>query len=705
MRRARVITSTLQQTSSLTQLLWPTLIGMLYLLAGYAVWDFWIYRPSPPPPPEPSRSELCMVPVKVMATITAVAHTGGAVSLPVGANTAALRKWSAASSWSGGTKPGAADDVLIPANAIIVLDETVNVRSITVQGRLIMDVTKNINVSANYIHVTGTTAYMEWGTRAQPYLFKGAITLTGSDVNAKIPGTTIPSKAILVGDGATLELNGEVKRSWLSLNANAAVGATQLSLSSATHNWDVGDEIVVTSSRVNWLEAEKRTITAISPDRLTITINSGLTFPHIGRSKSYTRPTDGKVWVGDMRAEIGVLTKSIKIQGDASSTANGFGAHVMIHKDGKAYVNHVEFYLVGQKSVLGSYPFHWHMLLDKGAGQYLKNSSIHSSFNRAVTIHGTESTLTENNFCYDHIGHGIFFEDGSERYNTVRGNVVLVTRRPAVGEELIPSDNEANEVQNRTPSSFWITNPNNTVENNIAAGTQGTGFWFAMPRSPMGFSASEPRFAGMQPYKEPLIRFKGNKAHSCVSGFDIFDQLTAAHGLIKNGGWERTDQRIMDSCTWYACDLAIYGGIGGGRNFTKDVIFRNNIFLDNVTSVMHANYAMVEQSAFVANSGENVFSGERKLNRGYDGSCTIKDCHMIGWQASNANYVQNTGGALKHVNYRITGMTMDHNGPPRMNFPSYAGVPVGDIGANSGAHPRFWSYIHWDMDGSFGGKA
>lgn len=609
--------------------------------------------------------------------------------------------WSLASTWMTGVVPQAGDDVIIPSNALVVLDRNIDVKSITIQGKLIVDLSKNINISAEYILVDGALGYFEWGTTTKPYNNKGVITLTGSDKTRKIPGTNIESKAILVGNGATLELHGRAKKSWTNLIANAANGSTTISVADPS-NWEVGDEIVICPSRLSWNEGEKRTITNIVGN--TITLNTALSFPHIGQSKTYTRPTDGKTWTGDMRAEVGLLSKSITIQGDASSEANQFGGHIMIHMSGKAYVDNVELFRMGQKSILGRYPFHWHLIQEKGAGQYFNNSSVHRSYNRAITIHGTESTLVENNFCYDHIGHGIFLEDGSERFNTIKGNVVLLTKRPIAGEEITPSDNSDNEVQNRSPASYWITNPNNTFENNVAAGTQGTGFWFAMPQKPMGPSASLPRYAALEPYKEPLGKFYGNKAHSSASGFDIFDQLTASHAIAKNGAWDRTDLRVMDACTWYACDLAIYGGIGGGRSRTENVVFRNNVFLDNETAVMHANYSMVEQSVFVANSGENVFVGERKLNRGYDGSCTIKDCHMVGWQASNANYVQNTGGAMKHVNYRVSGMTMDHPGPPRMSFPDYSKIPKGGVGANDAEHPRYWSYIHWDMDGSLGGK-
>ena len=652
-----------------------------------------------------SNATICSyTPPTITATIQSKPHSGS-VSTPVGSSISGLKKWSTVNTWINNIKPSLADDVLIPANSVVVLDENITVKSIRIEGKLIIDLSKNLTINTEYIIINGASGYLEWGTPVEPYSKKGVITLTGSDNTKKIPGTTIQSKGIVAMNKARLEMHGKVKTSWTNLAANAVNGSNKITVAVTNHNWEVGDEIVITSSRLSENEAEKKTITAISSDKKVITLNSVLNFPHIGKSKNYIRNTDGKTWVGDLRAEVGLLSKNIKVQGDASSDANGFGGHIMIHMEAISHINNVELYRMGQRKIRGRYPFHWHLLQEKGAGQYIKNSSIHKSFNRAITIHGTESTLVENNFCYDHFGHGIFLEDGSERFNTIKGNVVLLTKRPAAGDQITPSDNEANEIQNRTPSSFWITNPNNIFENNIAAGTHGTGFWFAMPKKPMTESATIPRFQNLEPYKEPLGKFSGNKAHSCKSGLDIFDQLTPSHALVRNGAWERTDLRILENCTWYACDMAVYGGIGGGRKFTEGVIFRNNVFLDNVTALMHANYSLVEQSVFVANSGENVFTGERKLARGYDGAFSIKNCHLVGWQASNANYVQNTGGAMKHVNYRVSGITKDHAGPPRMSFPNYAVVPNGTVGANSITHPRFWSYVHWDIDGSLGGKA
>lgn len=660
------------------------------------------YYQSPMSDPNYDPEAMCFVSNAVQANFESRAHNG-AVNTPVGTNIGGLKKWSANNTWTSNSQPGAGDVVRIPANSVVVLDKDINIKSLVVEGKLIVDLTKNIDISLEYIWVKGTGSYFEWGTEDQPYTRDGVITLRGGSRSALIPGTNINYKAFIVSNRGQLELHGNDKTSWTRLGANAPANQNKITLSEANTGWEVGDEVLVVSSRLNWNEAEKRRITAISGDNKTLTLNSNLRFPHIGRKKSYTRPTDGKTWDAEIRAEVGLLSKSIKIQGDTQGDA--FGGHVMIHADGVAHVESVELFRMGQKKIRGRYPFHWHLLEEKGNGQYLKNSSIHSSFNRAITIHGTESTLVEGNFAYDHIGHGLFLEDGSERFNVIKNNVMVLSKRPAPGDELTPSDNEMNEVQNRTPSQYWITNPNNIFEGNVAAGTQGTGFWFAMPATVMQESSSIARFNNIRPVNEPLGRFTGNSSHSCKSGFDIFDRLRANHSIIRNASWNRTDERYIDKHIFYANDLANYGGIGGGRRFTEGVIFRDNIYSDNKTSIMYASYVTIENSVFIANSGENVFSGQRMLNRGYDGANTIKNCHLVGWDAANANYVQNTGGANKHTNYRVSGITLSPDKAVRMNFPSYAAIPRGGVGSNANAHPRLWSYVHWDMDGSLSGKA
>jgi hypothetical protein len=201
----------------------------------------------------------------------------------------------------------------------------------------------------------------------------------------------------------------------------------------------------------------------------------------------------------DERAEVGLLTRNITIRGDEGSGRNGFGGHMMIMEGGRARISGVELARMGQRKALRRYPVHFHM---DGAApdSYLKNSAIHHSFNRCVTVHGTNELVIKNNVCFEHDGHGFFFEDGAETGNKLIGNLGLGTRE--VEDGLLPTDER--------PATYWITNPDNVIRGNVAAGSDGTGFWYALPQHPTGLSAGE----DVWPRRTPLGVFSGNVAHS-----------------------------------------------------------------------------------------------------------------------------------------------------------------------------------------------
>lgn len=158
------------------------------------------------------------------------------------------------------------------------------------------------------------------------------------------------------------------------------------------------------------------------------------------------------------------------MQGDADSRRLQFGAHIMMHAPGTAtnmQLQQVEVREAGQAFRLGRYPVHLHM---NGAkpDTYVVGCAIHHTYNRALTMHGTNETLIKDNVAFDSMGHQFFVEDGSEALNTFDGNLGILARQ---SHALLSTD--------VTPANFWITNPNNTVINNVAAGsTAGYGFWY-----------------------------------------------------------------------------------------------------------------------------------------------------------------------------------------------------------------------------------
>eukprot|EP00061_Rhincodon_typus_P014596 g41708.t1 len=112
----------------------------------------------------------------------------------------------------------------------------------------------------------------------------------------------------------------------------------------------------------------------------------------------------------DMRAEVGVLSRNIVIMGEMEDHCYGdnackffefdtVGGHIKMGVGFKAaHIEGVELKHMGQQS-MGHYPIHFHMTgdLDEKGGYnpptYVKGISIHESFSRCVTIHGSNGLL------------------------------------------------------------------------------------------------------------------------------------------------------------------------------------------------------------------------------------------------------------------------------------------------------------------------
>jgi len=133
-----------------------------------------------------------------------------------------------------------------------------------------------------------------------------------------------------------------------------------------------------------------------------------------------------------MRAEVGLLTRNVKYQGDSTSPENQYGAVIIMHSPGDettaARIDSIELSNVGQAFILGSYPIHFHMIGTVHTS-YVRNNAIHHTFNRAVTIHGVHYLRVQNNVAYLTMGHTIFIEDAAETKNLIEGNLIVDVRR------------------------------------------------------------------------------------------------------------------------------------------------------------------------------------------------------------------------------------------------------------------------------------
>jgi len=399
-------------------------------------------------------------------------------------------------------------DVTIPAGARVLLDTNLNVDELMIMGAVTC-ADRNLKVAARAIIVHGS---FECGTPARRYTKKLTITLVGTDTNGDVHG--MGTKVLGVMGGGKLSLHGAKVTTWLRLKKTARKGTDVIQVAAAP-GWKRGDRIVVTSTDFHPDHAEEFTVRSVSGT--TVRLNRRLAFEH------WCQPERFGTWTLHECAEVGLLNRNIVVQGDPSSARNGFGGHIMVMRGGSGRLDGVELTRMGQRGILARYPFHWHMV-GNARGQYVRNSSIHHAYNRFITVHGTHHVKLIGNVGYDTFGHGFYLEDGIESKNLIERNLGLMVRR-AEDEKPTPSD--------RSPAVFWISNPDNWIRGNVAAGSEDTGFWMGFPEHPLGPSKTD----SVWPRRTPLLQFENNTSHS-----------TNGHGLMVDNA---EDDSRHTRVTWY----------------------------------------------------------------------------------------------------------------------------------------------------------
>ncbi len=520
-----------------------------------------------------------------------------------------VRRWSSPRTW-GGQIPSAGQQVRIPYGAKVLLDtSTPALDGLQVDGTLVF-AERNLELRSEWIVVHGT---MRAGKPADPHNKRATITLTDGDRTRDVMGMGTKLLGVM---GGTLELHGRPIDGWTKLGATAEAGDRTITLAESAP-WRVGDEIVIASSDYWEHHDEEREITAVSGN--TLTLDAPLQYRHWGEIQTW-----GEHEV-DERAEVGLLTRNILIRGDEASEDGGFGGHLMVMEGGEARIDGVEFFNMGQRKALRRYPVHFHM--DGNAPEsYLKRSSIHHSYNRCVTIHGTNRLTVSGNVCYDHAGHGYFLEDGAERDNVITNNLGLGTHEVANG--LLPTD--------ARPATFWITNPDNILRGNAAAGSDGTGFWYALPEHPTGLSDAQ----DVWPRRTPLGVFEDNTAHS-----------NASTGLNVDDGPDETGHTTS---TWYEplsdpADpdsdpvVATFEGLTAYMNRDRGVWLRGHnhvvtdaVLADNRAGATFASSESYLRDSFVVGETANPGTAESWEETGHDGRALPffwePDAQIIGFE-------------------------------------------------------------------------
>src|SRR5271155_1029000 len=540
-------------------------------------------------------------------------------------STASAKRWSDAATWP---------DKKVPAkDAVVTIEKDMNVvvdvsppplRSLTINGKLSFADNKDLELSTEWVMVHGE---LEIGTEARPHTRKATITLTDNvkdEDMSGVGGTNDRSDRGIMLMGGTLNLHGNRTNSWTKLSKTAEAGSNSIEVLNAA-GWRTGDMIVLASTDFDPHQAERRTVAAIRGN--TITLDKKLDYMHFGRI----------TFDVDERGEVGMLTRNIKLQASADAEQSFYGGHVMAMVGSKMFVEGVELNRMGQNMTLARYPIHWHLIGD-AKGQYIKNASIHDTYNRCVTVHGTNFLHVENNVTYNTVGHCFFLEDGIEHGNQFVHNLAIQvkchtskacmpTNLAANGENmgsnslnratyradsmsgkdtLLPSDN--------TVTAYWITNPDNVFIDNVAAGSDENGFWWSLPEHPQGKFEGTEISKATWPRRTRMAEFRGNVAHSNFDGF-MLDRNINLEGVFGLAGpshiaKENPADENSKSVESLLADLTAYKNRNGGVWGRGELhIFRNLKAADNAIGFTNSTGSLGADT-FTSLVVDSLFVGE-----------------------------------------------------------------------------------------------
>ncbi|XP_039978517.1 PKHD1 like 1, tandem duplicate 1 [Xiphias gladius] len=607
--------------------------------------------------------------------------------------------WSSRFTWGGLSPPEKGSFTVITKGQTILLDTSTPVlKMLLIQGGTLVFDEADIELQAENILITDG-GRLQIGQEGAPFQHKAIITLHGNLRSPELP--VYGTKTLAVREGV-LDLHGiPVPVPWTHLAQTATNGSVTLTLMKAV-TWKAGDEIVIASTghRHSQRENEVRRIAAVSTGGKTLTLTEPLKYTHLG--VTVTLP-EGTVFEG--RAEVGLLTRNIVVRGSqhqewddkieacpdgfntgefATQTcfqgrfgeevgSDQFGGCIMFHAPrpnenlAVGRLEYVEVFHAGQAFRLGRYPIHWHLMGDINYKSYVRGCAIHQTFNRAVTIHNTHRLLVEYNVIYDIMGGAFFIEDGIETENILQYNLAVFVKQST---SLLNDD--------VTPAAYWVTNPNNIVRHNAAAGGTHFGFWYRMHEHPDGPSFDK----NICQKRVPLGEFYNNTVHS-QGWFGLW--IFADFFPMKNGGCRsRTPEpAVFHSLTTWNCEKGAEWVNVGAVQFNGFVMVNNEkagieakrILQWAVTRFGEDGGATVSNSTIVGHVDELALGSSYCTHRGviapFDDGMSVLNTKFLNFDRSSCAAIGVTSIDGKCVD-RCGGWAVRFSGIKYINSPNKA---------------------------------
>jgi len=357
------------------------------------------------------------------------------------------------------------------------------------------------------------------------------------------------------GDYLYVQLRGQATLTLSEVEIFSAASADyELQLQGSTHEaWNVGDELVITSTSRDAEETEEAIILETSVRG--VKVSGRLAHEHLGCSEGSEECT--------MAAEVASLSRNVIIRGEAG--CQPLCGHFMIAHTQRGFVCGAEFTNLGQTAVEGRYPLHVH-LPGEAPELVLKGNSLHHNHNRGLVMHGVHNMTAESNVCFRTKGHCFMTEDGVEQYNVFKSNIGVLPSPLNFGcSHTHDSTFTCPHRSDSSPNAFWISNPNNFFVGNVGIAT-GVAFNFELRHVTGAVRRLFPDEAmkigrhGKVKGSIPLAEFSRNTAHSSGNGLNNYPRMS-----LPPGGRNR-----YDNFTAWRCDVGM--GTHNSPNFRMPMV-------------------------------------------------------------------------------------------------------------------------------------
>jgi hypothetical protein len=559
----------------------------------------------------------------LLVALVAVASSGSVLSLTASATSpaapatdATVRSglWSDPSTWVDGQLPGPGTAVTITAGDFVVLDVNTQVSGMVVNGDLAFDPAQSIDLLSNHNVIVNGALTMTPDSAEQVHRLR----FIAVDDSKFVGGGVVPLASdvgLWVMGSGRLDLNGAAKTAWTHLAGQLDAGqSTGIGLQTSPVGWRTGDEIFVAPTQAptnavgsaTWAGFEDTTLTDVQSTTISIATPAARVHPVVN---------------GTSTAEIGDLTRNVKIEG----TASGY-SHVFIRSSSPQTIRYVELTDMGVAGILGRYPLHFHLDGDGSRGTVVDGVVIHKSMNHAFVPHGSNGITFTDTIAYD-IGNDAYWWDADTQRSTGNGSSKIVF-------------DHAIAANVHGPSGIGLTgfrlgqgqNSSNTIRDSVATGVAGnnesSGFAWKLSTNTWNFQdnvAHNNKIAG-------IFVWENNSQSQSVDGFAAYyDRIGIAQGAYKN--------------QYHYSNVSLYGNSKIGLELLATAN-KNGLVFDN----LHIDGAGITQIGIFACCHQ--LDGSRYPT--VISNCTVSDT-IFGSVWVGAGQGRNSGDKLQFVNCTLGG--------------------------------------------------